>query len=123
VLLATSDFVSLHVPLTPETDGLLGRERIARMKRGAILVNTARGAMVDDAALAEALAAGRLGGAGLDVFRGEPAVPAAFLGLENVVLTPHVGSGTRETRAAMARLVLEEALRFARGEPPAHRVP
>jgi len=123
VLLATSDFVSLHVPLTPETDGLLSRERIARMKQGAILVNTARGAMVDDAALAEALGAGRLGGAGLDVFRGEPAVPAAFLGLENVVLTPHVGSGTRETRAAMARLVLDEALRFARGEPPAHRVP
>ncbi|MFT3916212.1 MAG: D-glycerate dehydrogenase [Anaeromyxobacteraceae bacterium] len=121
-LLETSDFVSLHVPLTPETAGLLSRERLARMKPGAILVNTARGAVVDEDALAEALAAGRLGGAGLDVFRAEPGVPASLRALENVVLTPHVGSGTRETRAAMARLVLDELQRFARGAPPRHRV-
>jgi glyoxylate reductase len=122
-LLAESDFVSLHCPLTKDTDTLLSRERLARMKRGAIVVNTARGAVIDDAALAEALAAGRLGGAGLDVFRDEPHVPAAYLGLDNVVLTPHLGSGTRETRAAMARLVLEDVLLVAKGEPPRHPVP
>jgi glyoxylate reductase len=122
-LLARSDLVSLHVPLTPETAGLLSRERLAAMKPGAILVNTARGPVVDDAALAEALAAGRLAAAGLDVFPDEPRVPPAYLGLENVVLTPHLGSGTRETRAAMARRVLEEVQRVARGEPPRYPVP
>jgi glyoxylate reductase len=121
-LLAESDFVSLHTPLTKDTENLLSRERIARMKPGAIVVNTARGGVVDDAALAEALASGRLGGAGLDVFRDEPHVPAAYLGLDNVVLTPHLGSGTRETRAAMARLALEDVLRVAKGEPPRHPV-
>jgi glyoxylate reductase len=123
VLLAESDFVSIHTPLTPQTENLLSRERIARMKRGAIVVNTARGGVVDDAALAEALGTGQLGAAGLDVFRDEPSVPAAYLRLENVVLTPHLGSGTRETRAAMARLVLEDVLRVAKGEPPRHPVP
>jgi glyoxylate reductase len=123
VLLAESDFVSIHTPLTPQTENLLSRERLARMKRGAIVVNTARGGVVDDAALAEALASGRLGAAGLDVFRDEPRVPAAYLALENVVLAPHLGSGTRETRAAMARMVLEDVLRVARGEPPRHPVP
>jgi glyoxylate reductase len=122
-LLAESDFVSLHCPLTPDTENLLSRERIARMKPGAIVVNTARGAVVDDAALAEALASGRIAAAGLDVFRDEPRVPPVYAGLANVVLTPHLGSGSRETRAAMARLVLEDALRFAKGEPPAHPVP
>ena len=123
VLLAESDFVSLNVPLTPATDNLLSRERIARMRPGAIVVNTARGPVVDDAALAEALASGRIAAAGLDVFRDEPRVPAAYLGLPNVVLTPHLGSGTRETRAAMARLVLEDAVRVATGVPPRHPVP
>lgn len=122
-LLAESDFVSLHTPLTKDTENLLSRERIARMKPGAIVVNTARGAVIEDAALAEALASGHLAAAGLDVFRDEPRVPAAYLGLENVVLTPHLGSGTRETRAAMARLVLDEVLRVAKGEPPRHPVP
>jgi glyoxylate reductase len=122
-LLAESDFVSLHTPLTPQTDNLLSRERIARMKQGAVVVNTARGACIDDAALAEALASGKLAAAGLDVFRDEPRVPPAYLGLRNVVLTPHIGSGTRETRAAMARLVVEDIRRFAKGEPPAHPVP
>lgn len=121
-LLARSDFVSLHVPLTPATQHLLSRERLARMRPGAIMVNTARGPVVDDAALAEALASGRIAAAGLDVFPDEPRVPAAYLGLENVVLTPHLGSGTRETRAAMARMVLEEVHRVARGEPPRHAV-
>jgi glyoxylate reductase len=117
-LLAESDFVSLHVPLSPATENLLSRERIASMKPGAILVNTARGQVVDDAALAEALAAGRLAAAGLDVFRDEPRVPEVFQRLPNVVLSPHLGSGTRETRAAMTRMVLDEVLRVGRGEPP-----
>ncbi len=121
-LLAQSDFVSLHVPLTPATRHLLSRERLARMRPGAVVVNTARGPVVDDAALAEALGSGQLAAAGLDVFPDEPRVPAAYLGLENVVLTPHLGSGTRETRAAMARMVLEEVHRVARGEPPRHAV-
>jgi glyoxylate reductase len=122
-LLARSDFVSLNVPLTPDTEGLLSRERIARLKPGAIVVNTARGQVVDDAALAAALASGHVAAAGLDVFRDEPRVPPAYLGLENVVLTPHLGSGTRETRAAMARLVVEEALRVGRGQAARYRVP
>ncbi len=121
-LLAEADVVSLHVPRTPATEGLLSRERLALMKPGALLVNTARGAVVDDAALAEALRSGRLAGAGLDVFRDEPRVPPAFLELENVVLTPHLGSGTRETRGAMALMVVEEVERVARGEPARHAV-
>jgi glyoxylate reductase len=121
-LLARSDFVSLHVPLTPATENLLSRERIFAMKRGAVLVNTARGSVLDDAALADALREGHLAAAGLDVFRDEPRVPDAFRGLSNVVLTPHLGSGSRETRAAMARMVLEEIERVARGEAPRYRV-
>ncbi len=121
-LLASSDFVSLHCPLTDATRDLLSRERIARMRPGAILVNTSRGPVVDEEALAEALEEGRLFAAGLDVFREEPRVPESLLRLENVVLTPHVGSGTEETRGAMARMVWEEVLRRVTGRPPAHRV-
>jgi glyoxylate reductase len=121
-LLAESDFVALHTPLTRETENLLSRERIAAMKRGAILVNTSRGAVVDEAALADALASGQLAAAGLDVFRDEPHVPEALRRLDNVVMTPHLGSGSRETRAAMARLVTDEIERVARGEAPLFRV-
>ncbi len=92
------------------------------MRRGAVLVNTARGEVVDDEALADALADGRLSAAGLDVFRGEPHVPARFLSLPNVVLTPHLGSGSLETRTAMSRLVVEDVLRVAAGEAPRHPV-
>jgi len=122
-LLAEADVVSLHCPLTPATEDLLSRARLALLKPGAIVVNTARGGVLDDAALAEALAAGRVAAAGLDVFRDEPAVPPAYLGLENVVLTPHLGSGTRETREAMAAMVVEEVERVARGEAARHPVP
>ena len=122
-LLAEADAVSLHVPLTPATERLLSRERLALMKPGALLVNTARGGVVDDEALAEALREGRLAGAGLDVFRDEPRVPPAYLALENVVLTPHLGSGTRETRSAMAAMVVDEIERVAAGEPARHAVP
>jgi len=122
-LLAESDFVSLHTPLVPGTENLLSRERIARLRPGAVVVNTARGAVVDDDALADALEAGRIAAAGLDVFRDEPRVPARYLRLENVVLTPHLGSGTHETRAAMAEMVAAEVERVAEGKPPRHRVP
>ena len=121
-LLATSDFVSLHCPLTESTRDLLSRQRIARMKPGAVLVNTSRGPVVDEEALADALEEGRIFAAGLDVFRDEPNVPERLRRLENVVLTPHVGSGTVETRTAMARMVWDEMARAADGRPPAHRV-
>jgi glyoxylate reductase len=121
-LLAEADFVTLHVPLTAETRGLLDRRRLSAMKPGAILVNAARGGVVDEDALADALADGRLAAAGLDVFEGEPQVNPRLLALENVVLAPHLGSGTRETRFAMSRMVIEEIARVARGEPPRHPV-
>jgi glyoxylate reductase len=121
-LLARSVFVSIHTPLTPETQNLLSRERIFSMKKGAVLVNTARGGVLDDDALAEALAEGHLAGAGVDVFRDEPRVPEAYRHLPGVVLTPHIGSGSRETRAAMAQMVFDEIERVARGEAPRFRV-
>ena len=122
VLLATSDFVSLHCPLTDSTRDLISRERIARMKPGAVLINTSRGPVVDEEALADALEEGRLFAAGLDVFRDEPRVPERLRSAENAVLTPHVGSGTVETRTAMARMVWDEVLRRVTGRPPAHPV-
>jgi glyoxylate reductase len=121
-LLAESDFVSLHVPLSRETENLIDARRLATMRRGAILVNVARGGVVDEEALADALRSGHVAAAGLDVFRGEPRITPSLLGLENVVMTPHLGSGTRETRAAMTRMVLDEVDRVARGEAPRYRV-
>jgi glyoxylate reductase len=121
-LLAASDFVSIHCPLTDATRDLISRERIARMKPGAVLVNTSRGPVVDEEAVAEALEDGRLFAAGLDVFRDEPRVPERLCRAENAVLTPHLGSGTVETRTAMARMVWDEVLRRITGRPPAHPV-
>jgi glyoxylate reductase len=114
-LLRTADVVSLHVPLTPETDGLLSRERLALLQDGATLVNTARGAIVDEDALVEELVSGRIS-AGLDVFADEPRVPERLLELPNVVLTPHVASATVETRAAMTRVLVDNVLAFLRGD-------
>lgn len=114
-LLRTSDVVSLHVPLTPETQGLLSRERLALLRDGATLVNTARGAIVDEAALVDELVSGRIS-AGLDVFADEPRVPERLLDLPNVVLTPHIASATVETRAAMTRVLVDNVLAFLRGE-------
>jgi glyoxylate reductase len=115
-LLRTSDVVSLHVPLTPETQGLLSRERLALLQDGATLVNTARGAIVDEGALVDELVSGRIS-AGLDVFADEPRVPGQLLELPNVVLTPHIASATVETRAAMTRVLVDNVLAFLRGEP------
>jgi glyoxylate reductase len=115
-LLRESDVVSLHLPLTTETTGVISRERLALLRDGATLVNTARGAVVDEEALVDELVSGRIG-AGLDVFVHEPHVPEALLGLPNVVLTPHIGSATVETRAAMTRLVVDNVLALEHGEP------
>ena len=115
-LLRTADVVSLHVPLTEETRGLLSRERLSLLQDGATLVNTARGAIVDEDALVGELVGGRIS-AGLDVFAAEPDVPEALLDLPNVVLTPHVASATVETRAAMTRVLVQNVLAFLRGEP------
>jgi glyoxylate reductase len=109
-LFQESDFVSLHCPLTEETRQIVSRARLASMKPGSVLVNTARGACVDEDALVEALATGPLGGAGLDVYAHEPEVPAALLVRENVVLAPHIASAERETREAMAELAMENLL-------------
>jgi glyoxylate reductase len=119
-LLAASDFVSLHVALTPETRHLIDADALASMKRGAILVNTSRGAVVDTRALIEALSAGRLGAAGLDVYEDEPHVPIELRELPNTVLSPHFGSATGTTREAMARLCAENVIAVLEGrEPPA----
>ena len=114
-LLRTADVVSLHLPLTPETDGLVSRERLALLQDGATLVNTARGAIVDEDALVEELVSGRIS-AGLDVFAAEPRVPERLLDLPNVVLTPHVASATVETRAAMTRVLVDNVLAFLHGD-------
>ncbi len=106
-LLSESDFLSLHAPLTAETRHVVDAAALARMKPTAVLVNTARGALVDEAALADALAGGRLWGAGLDVFEHEPSVHRRLRELPNVVLAPHAGSATERSRTAMARLAAE----------------
>jgi glyoxylate reductase len=117
-LLASSDFVSLHVALTDETRGLLGPEAIAVLKSGAILVNTARGGLVDETALADALRSGALAAAGLDVFEQEPLDPGSpLLDLDNVVLAPHVGSASVRTRTRMADLAVDNLLAALAGEP------
>jgi glyoxylate reductase len=121
-LLVESDIVSIHAPLTPETRGLVDARRLAFLKDDACLVNTARGEIVDEAALVAELASGRIR-AGLDVFAHEPDVPKELLGLSNVVLTPHLGSGTRQTREAMTRLVVDNIRAFAQGKPLLTPVP
>jgi glyoxylate reductase len=117
-LLAESDFVAVTVPLSDATRHLIGAAELATMKRGAILVNTSRGPVVDEQALAEALASGHLGGAGLDVFEHEPQVHSQLLACENALLVPHIGSATRETRDAMARTACRGLAQILRGERP-----
>jgi glyoxylate reductase len=117
-LLATADVVSLHCPLTPATRHLIGTEELRAMPPTAHLVNTARGPIVDEAALVAALEAGEIAGAGLDVFEDEPRVHPGLLGRDDVVLLPHVGSATLETRAAMADLAADNVLAVLAGEEP-----
>jgi glyoxylate reductase len=121
-LLRRADVVSLHVPATPETLGLIGREELAAMKPTAVLVNTARGPLVDSAALAEALREGRIGGAGLDVYESEPQVLQELLDAPRCVLLPHIGSATTRSRDGMASLVAQNVLAVLHGSEPPNRV-
>jgi glyoxylate reductase len=116
-LLVTSDVVSLHVPLTPATRHLIDRRALARMRRTAILINTSRGPVVDEEGLAWALGQGLIAAAALDVYEQEPAVHPELLTLDSVVLAPHMGSGTRETRTAMADLAVRNVLAVLGGRP------
>jgi glyoxylate reductase len=117
-LLITSDVISLHVPLTQETRHLIDKRALARMKRSAFLVNTARGPVVDEAALAWALQQHLIAGAALDVYEHEPAVHPDLLSLENVLLVPHLASGTTETRSTMAELAVDNVIEVLAGRPP-----
>jgi glyoxylate reductase len=117
-LLETADFITLHTPLTDETRHLIDAPALERMKPEAVLVNTSRGPVVDEAALADALAEGRIFAAGLDVYEEEPKVHPKLLELENVVLAPHIGSGSIETRGKMAVLAAENLAAVLRGEQP-----
>ncbi len=117
-----SDFISLHAPLTPETRHLIGAQQFALMKKTAVLVNTARGPIVDEAALVEALKEGRIAAAGLDVFEDEPRISPGLIELPNVVLLPHIGSASVETRTKMALLAAENAIAVIQGKEPPARV-
>lgn len=122
-LLATSDVISLHVPLSPSTRHLIDRTAFSRMKRSAYLINTSRGPVVDEDALAWALREGIIKGAGLDVYEDEPRVHQDLLKLENVVLVPHLASATSETRAAMYDLVTRNVVNVLTGKPPVTPIP
>ncbi len=115
-MLATSDIVSLHCPYSAATHHLIGAAELAAMKPSAFLINTARGPVIDEAALVAALAGGQIAGAGLDVFEQEPVVHPGLLPLDNVVLIPHLGSATIETRTAMATLAATNAIAVLRGD-------
>jgi glyoxylate reductase len=121
-LLATSDIISVHAPLSRETQHLIDAAALAKMKRGAYLINTARGALVDEDALCDALDSGQLRGAALDVYEHEPQINPRLLAMKNVVLVPHIGSATEEARNAMARIAATNVLLFLRGREPLHRV-
>jgi gluconate 2-dehydrogenase len=121
-LLREADFVVLQVPYSPETHHLIGAAQLAKMKPTAVLVNSTRGGVVDDAALVEALKKGTLRAAGLDVFENEPKLNPAFLDLDNVVLTPHVGSSTEATRRAMAMTAAKNAVAALTGKRPPNLV-
>jgi lactate dehydrogenase-like 2-hydroxyacid dehydrogenase len=121
-VLQEADFISLHCPATPETHHLMNRERLALMRRSAYLINTARGDIVDEAALVEALADGTIAGAGLDVYEREPQIAPELLTMENVVLFPHLGSATQETRIAMGQRAVENLRLFFSGAPLRDRV-
>lgn len=122
-LLNTSDIVSLHVPLTPDTTHLIDKKALARMKRSAYLINTARGPVVDEAALAWALQQRLIAGAALDVYEKEPVIHPDLFALENVLLVPHLASGTTETRTGMAELAADNVIAVLSGRPPVTPIP
>lgn len=122
-LLRESDFVTVHTPLLPETRHLINEAALRTMKRTAILVNAARGPIVDEAALVRALTEGWIAGAGLDVFEEEPKIHPGLLPLTNVVLAPHIASASRDTRLAMATLAVRNCLAVLEGKPPITPVP
>ncbi len=117
-----SDFISVHAPLTPQTQHLIGAREFALMKPSAILINTARGPILDEAALVRALRENRIAGAGLDVYEQEPQIPTELLALDNVVLLPHIGSASIETRTKMGLLAAENAIAVIQGRTPPARV-
>jgi len=117
-LLRESDFVSLNLPYSPESHHLVGAKQLALMKPSAVIVNAARGGIIDDAALVDALGERRIAAAGLDVFEGEPKLHPGFLGLDNVALAPHIGSATRATRTAMAILAIKNMTAALSGKRP-----
>lgn len=121
-LLSKSDFVSIHTPLTDDTRHMLGEEQFKKMKRNCILVNTARGPIIDEKALVKALKEGWIAGAGLDVYENEPAVTPELLDMDNVVLEPHIGSATYEAREKMAEMVVEDCLAVLNGNKPVNIV-
>jgi lactate dehydrogenase-like 2-hydroxyacid dehydrogenase len=121
-VLRESDFVSLHCPATPETRHLMNAARFAQMRKGSILINTARGDVVNESDLIAALRAGTISGAGLDVFEKEPSVPPELTSMENVVLLPHLGSATMETRVAMGMRAIDNLEAFFGGTAPRDRV-
>jgi glyoxylate reductase len=121
-LLAQSDYVSIHTDYNPQTHHLIGAPQLARMKRTAYLINTARGPIVDEAALVEALRAGQIAGAALDVFEHEPQVHPGLLDLPNVVLAPHIASASLDTRTAMALMAADNIIAVMRGERPPNLV-
>ncbi|PYQ26823.1 MAG: D-glycerate dehydrogenase [Acidobacteria bacterium] len=121
-LLATSDILSIHAPLTRETHHLIDAAAFAKMKRGAYLINTSRGALVDENALCNALDSGQLRGAALDVYEHEPQINPRLLAMKNVVIVPHIGSATEEARNAMARIAATNVLLVLRGQEPLYKV-
>jgi glyoxylate reductase len=116
-LLKVSDFISLHTPLTAETHHLINAERLNMCKPSAYIINTARGAVIDEKALISALKSGRIKGAALDVYENEPHISEELLELDNVILVPHIGTATREARNEMALLASENIINFFRGGP------
>lgn len=115
-LLKESDFISLHVALTPETTHLIGKKEFSLMKKSAVLVNTSRGPVINEAALVEALGQGKIAGAGLDVYEKEPTMAAGLKDLRNVVVCPHIASATVRTRTAMATMAAKNLLAMLKGE-------
>ena len=116
-VLSTSDFISLHVPLTDETRHMVNADRIAKMKKGAVVINTARGGLIDEEAAAEAIRTGALGGMGLDAFEQEPLTDSPLKGLDCVIFTPHTGAHTAEAVEAMGMMSVDNCIAVLRGEP------